>query len=212
MRAFGGQKVGAWAPPLLTLGLLLPLAVSAHDGAPSLLDVPLAQAIQSVMPEPALGLFLLMNHLGQRGLVALYGGATVLALLLLRRRWEGLAVLVGLLFSMTNSLAKELVARPRPDADLVEVRASVGGQFGFPSGDTQLFTIFFGLLFVLAPRITSSAKLSLALRTLAGAMVALVGPARVALGVHWPSDVLGGYLLGGFILWGLMAVYRRLAG
>lgn len=170
----------------------------------------MAQGIQGLVPEVLLPLAALLHFLGQRGAAALYGAAAILGLWLFRRRRESLLVLVGLLAATSNGLVKELIGRPRPDPEVLRVYVTTaGGGYGFPSGDVQLFTIFFGLLFFLAPTLVPRTPIRLLLRINCGLLIALVGPARVALGLHWPSDVLGGYLLGAFILWGLLVVHRR---
>ena len=196
------------APVVLTLGPFLFLASLAHGEAPLPGDVSLARAVQAHLPEGLLPPFLALDALGQRWTVAIYGGATIVALWLLRYRLPSLLVIAGLFGAQSNTLAKLLIARPRPDAGLVEVHATAQG-FSFPSGDVQLFTIFFGLLFFLTPRLMTRPRAAVLCRIGCGLLMALVGLGRVALGVHWPSDVLGGYLLGGFILWGLIMAYRR---
>jgi undecaprenyl-diphosphatase len=40
------------------------------------------------------------------------------------------------------------------------------------------------------------------------ALILLIGTSRVYLGVHWPSDVVGGYIIGGALLTGLIWFYR----
>ena len=40
------------------------------------------------------------------------------------------------------------------------------------------------------------------------ALILLIGTSRVYLGVHWPSDVIGGYVIGGALLTGLIWFYQ----
>ena len=90
------------------------------------------------------------------------------------------------------TLAKMLVERGRPDT--VNAHLLFGSDsFGFPSGHTARSAALAGaLIWVFVP-----ARWRLPLATV-GAIVAgmVMGYARVAYGVHFPLDVLGGMLLG----------------
>jgi undecaprenyl-diphosphatase len=88
---------------------------------------------------------------------------------------------------------KQMVDRPRPPASLVHVMAPERG-FSFPSGHATFFAAWLTILYlVLAPRMNRSLRLAGAV--VAGLLILAAGLARVDFGVHWPTDVIGGYLL-----------------
>lgn len=126
---------------------------------------------------------------------------------LLRRRWEALILLLAPLGSGINSVVKFLVDRPRPFPDLVRVTESAGGA-SFPSGHTVAAVLVFGLLLYFAAVLVRLAWLRLPLQIACLYGIAFTGIARVYHGAHWPSDVLGGYYLGGLMLLALIAAHR----
>lgn len=103
-----------------------------------------------------------------------------------RRHWW---LWVGLLAGSgaMEQLFKFLVARPRPR----------GFHWGFPSGHVTAAATFAVLLLYAQSREPASARVRVSLIVLAALLVGTVGFARVILNAHWPSDVLGGVLLGG---------------
>jgi undecaprenyl-diphosphatase len=109
-------------------------------------------------------------------------------------RAQALAVALTLGGAMVISdVVKLLLSRPRP---AVEHLQAVSG-FSFPSGHaTQASAFWLSLLFAVSSSGASARRMSL---LAAGALliVSLVGLSRVYLGVHYPSDVIGGILLGG---------------
>jgi membrane-associated phospholipid phosphatase len=135
---------------------------------------------------------------------------TLAALLLywLGFHWEAVtALLAAILPGIVNILVKELIRRPRPAADLVNV-FRVLDSYSFPSGHVMFYTGFFGFLwFVVFTLLKSSWKRTLLLLLL-GSLIALVGVSRIYLGQHWASDILGAFLLGGLTLTLILAFYR----
>lgn len=111
-----------------------------------------------------------------------------------RRRWREAAfvAVVPAVGGVLNRVAKLVVGRHRPQS--LKQLARFHGN-GFPSGHAMGSTVVFGaLLLVLWPRLTTWARV-----VGAGVVVAIVGAvsaSRVYLGAHWPTDVVGGVLLG----------------
>lgn len=106
----------------------------------------------------------------------------------------GLAVMVLLQFGV-----KEIVDRPRPTPDLVDLRSGFTSP-SFPSGHTMSPSYLYGFLAAAAFGIPFTGRVRIAVTGFAAAFLALGGLANVWLGVHWASDVVGGYLWAAAVL------------
>ncbi|MFD7993335.1 phosphatase PAP2 family protein [Streptomyces mexicanus] len=101
---------------------------------------------------------------------------------------------------------KAAVDRPRPVwPDPVDSAR----QAAFPSGHAMTATVVCGLLLWLLHRHGVGRALWSTALVLAAVCVLGVGVTRVWLGVHWPSDVVGGWLLGGTVVAVAAAVHQR---
>ncbi len=112
--------------------------------------------------------------------------------------------LVFLLSAYVNSLCKEVFALPRPEAGRVRVLyPSSGGGYSFPSGHAQNAVVFWGWL---------ARTLRWRPYTWAFAiLVLLISLSRIYLGLHYPADVVGGWIAGVFILGALALVDLRIS-
>ena len=126
----------------------------------------------------------------------------------LRFRLEAFFILLTSSSHLLNALVKRLIKRPRPTNELVTV-ARVINEPSFPSGHVMHYINFFGLLSYLLATNWRSGRLRNILIAICIALIAFVGPSRVYLGAHWPSDVMAGYLYGGLWFGGIMALYLR---
>jgi undecaprenyl-diphosphatase len=96
---------------------------------------------------------------------------------------------------LLNSIFKSLFRRKRPDLWASSKRPM---DYSYPSGHSMSAISFYGLL---AAVLTHSLSLPLGLTaTLATALTLGVGFSRMYLGVHWPTDVLSGWIAGGIWL------------
>lgn len=127
----------------------------------------------------------------------------------LRFRLEAIFILLTSSSNLLNWLVKNLIKRPRPTTELVTV-ARVINEPSFPSGHVMHYLNLFGLLDYLIATNWRSGRLRNTLIAICTSMILLVGPSRIYLGAHWPSDVMAGYIYGGLWFGGLMALYLRL--
>ncbi len=126
----------------------------------------------------------------------------------LRFRLEALFILLTTSSNILNAIVKRVIKRPRPDKQLVTV-VRVLNEPSFPSGHVMHYTNFYGLLIYLLATNWKSSRLRNTLIGLCTGMIATVGPSRVYLGAHWPSDVVAGYLYGGLWFGGIISLYLR---
>jgi undecaprenyl-diphosphatase len=137
--------------------------------------------------------------LGSTGVLALMVLAVGGFLVMTRKGHAALTVLVavvsGVLLSQTMKWA---YARPRPE--LVPHGAEVYTA-SFPSGHAMMSAVVYLTLGALLARTQSGRGAKVYILAVAVILTVLVGVSRVYLGVHWPTDVLAGWALGG--VWAL---------
>ena len=132
----------------------------------------------------AVYLFLARQHLAARlMLIAVFGGIALIELL------------------------KAAFARPRPDFVFQAARVFTAS---FPSGHASLSAITYLTIGVLLARAQSSLRISLYFVVLAAFLTVLIGMSRVYLGVHYPTDVLGGWCIGTAWALGCWTIAARL--
>jgi len=145
---------------------------------------------------------------GWEPLAAVTAGA--LCLLLAGRRLEALLLLVTPAAGLLNAAVKEIVGRPRPGHELVPFTTRTYDS-AFPSGHADSAIVIYGLMFYFITVFVNQPALRLLGQAACLWVILFTGMQRVYVGVHWPSDVLGGYYLGGLIIAALIGIHRRLS-
>ncbi len=116
----------------------------------------------------------------------------VLALVLMRRPWT--ALVYGLALSAAAAwtyVVKVTIARLRPPDALITAPG-----FSFPSGHALNSTVTYGLLALLVWRSDLPRWMRVATTIALASLIIVIGISRIALEVHYPSDVIGGWLAG----------------
>ncbi|HEU5228079.1 MAG TPA: phosphatase PAP2 family protein [Ktedonobacteraceae bacterium] len=133
------------------------------------------------------------------------------ALLLWKKRLRVEAIVTLLMCwigELMKKVLKRIIDRPRPNPLLVHVMSARKGK-SFPSGDVASTVMLWGWLLCIGWWKSKERQgRKLALLGLPAFNIAFVGPARIYLGDHWLTDVLGGYLFGGGWLSLTLYLYR----
>ena len=118
----------------------------------------------------------------------------------------GLHVFSLLLIMGINQEFKEIIDRPRPGEP-----ESIGNK-GFPSGHVLYGVLLSGVTWLFLVSKIPKLRLRIPLLTILIAWPVLIGLSRISLEKHWPSDVLGSYILGALVLiimkWTIPALER----
>lgn len=136
------------------------------------------------------------TSLGGEIVIPLIAVITVLVLLYRKKQIFALAFIsTGLLAEIFNLAGKEFFHRLRPAVKLVNETS-----FSFPSGHATLSLAVYGFIVYLILRLVKGEKIKVWGTIIIGIFIFLIGISRLYLRVHYLSDVLGGFVLGGLSL------------
>ncbi len=203
-----------WLPPLLLIIAASACGFVLVRYGPASFDAPLLLWFRAsgdpgrlAGPEWAAAFWLGLTWLGNTTPRIVLAGLIVLGLLLLRR-WHSVLFLVGVLLSgiALSTILKLWVGRPRPQ--LVTHLDYVSSQ-SFPSGHALNSTLFYlAVALLLAPFLRQRGA-RWALYVVATSLSLATGVSRIVLGVHYPTDVIAGWVIGAAWLWLWFAVAKH---
>ena len=124
--------------------------------------------------------------------------------IILKKKYKLLIIVLSSISSVIiNNLVKIIVRRERPDY----LRMVMEKSYSFPSGHAMISVLFFGSIIYLVNKYNLKYKklITFSLST----FVLLVGISRIYLGVHYLTDVVGGYLLGFIVLFLIIHLFER---
>lgn len=175
-------------PFVLAIAVTLLVGVAARMEPYFAGDVAATRLVQSVSPHPESWATPMSRLAPAPG--KYYVMAVVLTAAFFVGGWRGMALLAAflLLEQYGAESTKALIRRPRPSRDLISVFGNFSG-YSFPSTTITFFSMTFGALGILA-LVRKDAPMRQPVMWISFAMVLVGCLARVALGAHWPSDVL----------------------
>ncbi len=190
---------------LLFIATFISVLARYYDPLPG--DITITLWLQDLNHPVMAALMRIASSIGSGASLFGFMAFIILCLSVIHRYRESLAAIVAVVLMGLNHFFKLIIDRPRPSMDLIAVRDIVSG-LGFPSGHAYQSLIALGFVILLANIIIEKTWLRMSLQIFIVILIFTIGLSRIYLGVHWPSDVLGGYLLGGLLLVFLLTVFE----
>ena len=127
-----------------------------------------------------------------------FGGAIILIglafmlFIFIKNKKIGVSIISNLaIITVLNQLLKRIVQRPRP----TEFRIVEESGYSFPSGHSMVSMAFYGYLIYLIYKYVKNKYLKWISIILLSILICFIGISRIYLGVHYTSDVLGGFFI-----------------
>jgi len=184
------------------------LALTASQQAYSATDLEIAQWVRS-LDAPGLDATLRVVNVFTDAHVAIALWVIAGAFFVLRGRpMEAIAVFLISGLWVGDALLSALVNRPSPAAELMSV-VDFSRSASFPSGHVTGAVAFYGILTYLTLNNARGRLVRMVVPTLSVLVIGLASLGRVYASAHWPSDVLGSYILGGLGVAAIASLYIR---
>jgi len=96
---------------------------------------------------------------------------------------------------LLNQITKIVFLRPRPSINIIDISG-----YSYPSGHSMMSLIFYGYLAYIVYKSNLNKTKKLIINTFLIILIILIGISRIYLGVHYPTDVIGGFILAAIYL------------
>jgi membrane-associated phospholipid phosphatase len=190
----------AFAASLFLFGGLLQDIVEQESIV--LFDARFSSLIASLRDPILTQFFYAMTFIGQGPTAVVMVSILLIVLFLYKKRIYIPGLLISVIGSETmDSLIKLYVHRPRPTGPIPLFTET---SFSFPSGHATIAVALYGFLIYIFYRVSSKRRERIGAAIIGGFVILGIGASRIYLGVHFFSDVMGGYLLG--FLWLLIGI------
>ena len=117
---------------------------------------------------------------------------SLVILLICKDKKMGLIIIINLLVSiLLNIIFKGIIQRDRPLEDFLITESG----YSFPSGHSMVSMAYYGLIIYFIYKKIKAKRVRNVLMILIGFLILAIGFSRIYLGVHFASDVIGGFLI-----------------
>ena len=184
------EKNYKWIIAFLCLIIVLMLLEDIFENEQLTLDMFVYRlVILNLRSEPLTAIMKVITNLSSAYVLI---AITLGTLLFVKNKKVGLCVASNLaIATILNQLLKYIIQRPRPEG----YRLIAESGYSFPSGHSMVSMAFYGLMIYLIWKMVKNKKVKYISCGILGILIPLIGFSRIYLGVHYASDVIGGFAI-----------------
>ena len=150
-------------------------------------------------------IFINITKMGNTTIVLL---VIIVVLLKMNHKNQEILSFTAIITVLSNQIIKIIIKRPRPN----HIRLIKQGGYSFPSGHAMISIAVYGFLLYYIQTNCKNKKQKILLSVLLTILILMIGCSRVYVGVHYPTDIIGGYCLSIYILKMVIYFYQKYRG
>ena len=198
------QNIIKWILCAITAILAIVVTINVKNGRILELDLNIYKFFsENIINDKLTPIVKIITHIGGAKIVLVL---TVVAIILIKGLKNKLFLLTGIVGTAgLNVVLKHIIQRERPNIN----RLIPEKGYSFPSGHSMMSMAFYGMLIFLIFKYVKNTALKWTLIVILTILLSTIGITRIYLGVHYPSDVIGGFLVSLTYLFILTEIYNK---
>ena len=198
------KNIIKWILCAITAILAIVITINVKNGKILELDLNIYKFFsENIINDKLTPIVKVITHIGGAKIVFVL---TILAIILIKGLKNKLFLLTGVVGTAgLNVVLKHIVQRERPNIN----RLIPEEGYSFPSGHSMMSMAFYGMLIFLIFKYVKNTTLKWTLIVILTILLSTIGITRIYLGVHYPSDVIGGFLVSLTYLFILTEIYNK---
>ena len=198
------KNIIKWILCVITAILAIVVTINVKNGRILELDLNIYKFFsENIINDKLTTIVKVITHIGGAKIVFVL---TILAIILIKGLKNKLFLLTGIVGTAgLNVVLKHIVQRERPNIN----RLIPEKGYSFPSGHSMMSMAFYGMLIFLIFKYVKNTALKWTLIVILTILLSTIGITRIYLGVHYPSDVIGGFLVSLTSLFILTEIYNK---
>ena len=198
------KNIIKWILCAITAILAIVITINVKNGKILELDLNIYKFFsENIINDKLTPILKVITHIGGEKIVLVLA---VLAIILIKGLKNKLFLLTGVVGTAgLNIILKHIIQRKRPNIN----RLIPEEGYSFPSGHSMMSMAFYGMLIFLIFKYVKNTILKWTLIVILTILLSTIGITRIYLGVHYPSDVIGGFLVSLTYLFILTEIYNK---